>query len=155
MLVLLKNFRFTHGLARWKKRQDSAQLQLARQWVNLHYLSENANFYSNQSLPSHHGLRSYNSLNFLCTALCSKNTRASKGLAGYTQSFNYAFGMFPRYFGFCGLRRKEVTALQSYLVKGQGWNIKNAINQSFFDRFWWKFVCSFLSDLHLRMQIFS
>ena len=88
-----------------------------------------------QYLPIHHGLWSYNSLNFLCTALCSKNTRASKGLAGYTQSFNYAFGMFPRYFGFCGLRRKEVTALQSYLVKGQGCNIKNAINQSFFDRF--------------------
>ena len=70
--------------------------------------------------PFHHGLRSYNSLNFLCTALCSKNTRASKGLAGYTQSFYYALGMSPRYFGFCGLRRKEVTALQSYLVKGQG-----------------------------------
>ena len=103
----------------------------------------------------HHGLRSYNSLNFLCTALCSKNTRASKGLAKYTQSFYYALGIIPCYFGFWGLRGKGDMALQTYLVKGQGWNIKNAINQSFSDRFWWKFACSFLSDLPLRMHIFS
>ena len=28
-----------------KERQDSAELQLARPWVNLEYLSENTNFY--------------------------------------------------------------------------------------------------------------
>ena len=30
-----------------KERQDSAELQLARPWVNLEYLSENTNFYGN------------------------------------------------------------------------------------------------------------
>ena len=47
----------------------------------------------------HHGLLSYNSSNLLCRALCSENTRASKGLvAGYTQSFSYALGMSPPLF---------------------------------------------------------
>ena len=68
----------------------------------------------------HHGLLSYNSSSFLCSALCSKNTRASKGLAKYTQSFYYVLEINPLYFGFCGLRRKGDMALQTYLVKGQG-----------------------------------
>ena len=62
----------------------------------------------------HHGLRSYNSLIFLCTALCSKNLRASKGLAANTQQYYYASGVFPCYFGFRGLKRKGAMTLQSY-----------------------------------------
>ena len=81
---------------------------------------------------SHHGLLSYNSSSFLCSALCSKNTRTSKGLAKYTQSFYYALGINPGYFGFCGLRLKGDMALQTYLVKGQGWNIKKCYKSVIF-----------------------
>ena len=33
-----------------KERQDSAELQLARPWVNLEYLIENTNFYGTERL---------------------------------------------------------------------------------------------------------
>ena len=34
----------------------------------------------------------------------------------------------------------------AYVVQGQGWNAKMALNQAFLGRFRWNFVCSFLID---------
>ena len=65
-------------------------------------------------LSVHHGLRSYNSLNFSCTALYSRNLRAFKGLTVNIWQNYYALGVFHRYFGFCGLKRKGAITLQSY-----------------------------------------
>ena len=45
-------------------------------------------------------------------------------------------------FGFESIRGFPVNGLWSYLIKGQGWNIKIDINQSFADQFCWNFVCS-------------
>ena len=76
MLDSLKNPRFTQGLARWKKRQNSAELQPFRPWVNLEFLSRTSISYGSYLAAKSLWMTFRLSRYFMPFAICAANSKS-------------------------------------------------------------------------------